>query len=159
MEEHIYSSTEEEDFDERSSDYDADTLTVEGYSNEPEYSKTELEAMKFSDNESGNSNCSDDEMDSSRLENMHWCSCGECTIILSLVESTCCKESSSLLGDKLDDINCITQNKDFKILCLNPNVLDTSFIHRRYQKNFKQFKSMNNRFDNFVFSYSLDCCF
>ena len=88
MEEHVYSSTEEDDFDESSSYYDhTDILTAEGYSNEPEYSKTELEAMKFSDNESGDTSCSDDEMDSSCLENMHWCSCGECTIMPSLVES------------------------------------------------------------------------
>ena len=43
MEEYIYSITEEDEFELSSTDYDADTLTVEGYGNEPEYSKTELD--------------------------------------------------------------------------------------------------------------------
>ena len=56
-----------------------------GYRNEPEYSSRELEAMKF--------NCSEDidsseenESDSSRLENLHWCTCEKYLIMPTLME-------------------------------------------------------------------------
>ena len=60
----------------------------EGYVNEPEYSKAALDAMKFDnvDDESESESSSEENLDSSRLENMRWCTCQECSIMPSLVE-------------------------------------------------------------------------
>ena len=65
-------------------------------------------------------------LDSSRLENLHWCSCFECGISLTMrvQERKCCCECKSLLGDKLKDVNCITSNSEFNTLCLNKIVLE-----------------------------------
>ena len=45
----------------------------------------------------------------------------------TLYESKCCREYRYLLNDKLEEIKCITDNKDFEILCLNKTILDTAF--------------------------------
>ena len=50
-----------------------------------------------------------EEADSSRMENLHWCTCGECCIMPSLIESKCFRECPNLLADKLDNIKCIAQ--------------------------------------------------
>ena len=61
------------------------------YENEPVYTEAELTQIK-SDSETSSS---EEELDSSRLENLHWCSC-ECCVIFSpmlLEECKCCKEN------------------------------------------------------------------
>ena len=81
------------------------------YENEPVYTEAELTQIK-SDSETSSS---EEELDSSRLENLHWCSC-ECCVIFSpmlLEECKCCKENVNLLADKLAGIKCITHNEDF----------------------------------------------
>ena len=45
----------------------------------------------------------------------------------TLYESKGCREYTYLLNDKLEKIKCITDNKDFEILCLNKTVLGTAF--------------------------------
>ena len=64
------------------------------YMNEPEYLEKEINAMNILENE----NFSD--LDSSRLENLHWCSGFECGIALTMRVQEC----KSLLEDKLKDI-------------------------------------------------------
>ena len=64
----------------------------------------------------------------------------------SLVESQCCKEFADLLESKLNEVDCITEHEEFETLCLNKIVLNTDFIRfRRYKKNFKLVKEMNNK--------------
>ena len=61
------------------------------YENEPQYTEFELKEMKTTD--SGSASCSDEEFDSSRLENLHWCTCGKCVITFSMAfkECRCCR--------------------------------------------------------------------
>ena len=112
------------------------------YLNEPEYSQVELEKLqKLHECELSENSSSDEELNSSRLENLHWCKCSCCVIYntFKLVKCKCCREFSTLLNDKLNDIKCITMNNEFEILCLNRIVLETASIrHRRYHKNFKE---------------------
>ena len=92
---------------------------------EPEYTKEELKRMESKKRKAPNTSSSpstdEDDLDNSRLENLHWCKCGQCIIFLetSLRECVCCKEYSDLLGGKLNDIRCISYHDEFKTLCLD----------------------------------------
>ena len=51
------------------------------YMNEPEYLEKEINAMNILENENFSDNSEESDLDSSRLENLHWCSgfeCGDC---------------------------------------------------------------------------------
>ena len=93
------------------------------------------------------SSSSEDEAESSRLENLHWCRCKNCVIGLdfTLEECLCCKECG-ILTQKMEGINCITEHKDFNNLILNSSVLELGFIsNRRYHNNFKDISKLNNK--------------
>ena len=100
-----------------------------GYLGEPEYTEQQAKSIKFS---ASSSSSDDDELNSSRLENLYWCT--HVIIVQScqhFIECKCCEEFPDLLKDKLDDA-CITDHKDFYVLCLHNSVLETAFIrHRR----------------------------
>ena len=54
-----------------------------GYLCEPEYTEQQAKSMKFS----ASSSSSDDyELNSSRLENLHWCTCHHCTVMPTFIE-------------------------------------------------------------------------
>ena len=97
--------------------------------NEPEYLEKEINAMNILENEKFSDNSEESDLDSSRLENLHWYSGFECGIALTMrvQECKCCCECKSLLRDKLKDVKCITSNSEFHILCLNKIVLETAF--------------------------------
>ena len=80
------------------------------YMNEPEYLEKEINAMNILENENFSDNSEESDLDSSRLENLHWCSGFECGIALTMriQEFKCCCECKRLLGDKLKDVKCIT---------------------------------------------------
>ncbi|XP_057302765.1 P2X purinoceptor 7-like [Hydractinia symbiolongicarpus] len=124
---------------------DSSETSVTGcYMNEPEYSKAELEKVTYKSSDSEE----EDELNSSRLENLHWCTCTCCVIYncFTLVECKCCQEFFNLLNDKLNDNKCITMHKDFEILCLNRTVLETASIrHRRYQKKYNELSTYTNK--------------
>ena len=124
-----------------------DEKTITGlYNNEPEYSELELQVRNTTNN-SDASDMSDSDSNSSRLENLHWCSCTVCVIWLTMTlhETKCCRECN-ILGEKLEGIKCITEHEDFNILCLNKTVLETACIrHRRYHNNFKDVKEFMNK--------------
>ena len=52
------------------------------YMNEPEYLEKEINAMNILENENFSDNSEESNLDSSRLENLHWCSGFECGIAL-----------------------------------------------------------------------------
>ena len=99
------------------------------YMNEPEYLEKEINAMNILENENFSDNSEESDLDSSRLENLHWCSGFECGIALTMrvQECKCCCECKRLLGDKLKGVKYITSNSEFHILCLNKIVLEIAF--------------------------------
>ena len=104
-----------------------------------------MKAMNFRDSDSGSTSGEEVEQDSSRLDNLHWCTCLHCTVIPTLVESKFCKEYSELLRDKLDGVNCIyiTQESDFVVNVFASICSGTAFIrHRRYKNNFTDVKKL-----------------
>ena len=57
-----------------------------------------------------------------------------------------CEEFPDLLKDKLDDA-CITDRKDFDVLCLHNSVLETAFIrHRRDKNNYTDAKEITLKY-------------
>ena len=138
-------SSEISDISSVSDDCDDSFNSVAGcYDCEPEYTEEELKKLKDKTHETSSS---EDELESSRLENLHWCSCKCCVIGLpmTLEECKCCKEFN-ILREKLENLCCVTAHPDFETLILAPSVLEVSFIrHRRYQGNFKDFTEMNTR--------------
>ena len=99
----------------------------------------------ISDEESVHSDTDvDTNLDSSRLENLHWCGCHNCIIMPTLIESKCCKEFGSLLGDKL--VSCITDNEYFEDICLKRHILESAHIqNQRYLGKFKDSKTISNK--------------
>ena len=83
--------------------------------------------MNILENENFSDNSEESDLDSSRLENLHWCSGFECGIALTMGVQECKYCCESLLGDKLKDIKYITSNSEFHIMCLNKIVLETAF--------------------------------
>ena len=118
------------------------------YGNEPEYTREELlELGEISDeDESDDSDADSSLLDNSRLENLHWCSCGNCDVMETLMECRCCKESRDLLGEKLDLNSCITENSHFKDVCLQPHVLEAAYMqNRRHNKRYSNINTVSNR--------------
>ena len=98
--------------------------------NEPEYLEKKINAiMNILENKNFSDNSEESDLDSSRLKNLHRCSCFECGIclIMRVQECKCCCECKSLLGDKLKGVKYITSNSEFHILCLNKIFLETAF--------------------------------
>lgn len=85
-----------------------------GYVCEPEYNEDEMKAMKSNSSNTADESdeTTEDELNSSRLENLHWCKCSYCTVMPSFIECKCCQECKGLLGDKLDS-GCVTSNINF----------------------------------------------
>ncbi|XP_066910562.1 uncharacterized protein [Clytia hemisphaerica] len=151
-----HSTDEEKELDTSESEADASDEEDEAiggfYGFEPEYSKKELAILsaKYKEDESSSSSDSErenDDLESSRLENLHWCTCRNCVIgtDFTLEECLCCKECS-ILEEKLEGISCITKHKDFKPFILTPSALEFTFItRRRHKKIFKRIKKIKNR--------------
>ena len=73
-----------------------DDQDISGYTCEPEFSKEELIKRGvdvtdiIEDKMIDDSEDSENDLDSSRLENLHWCTCTHCCIMPLLVECKCC---------------------------------------------------------------------
>ena len=123
------------------------------YGNEPEYTEEELTALGITlesdEEEMVDSDASEEDetvLSSSRLENLHWCRCTKCVIMETLPESRCCKEFHELLGEKLNSVNCVTENPRFKAVCLQSDVLETAYIqNRRYNNRNSNVSTVSNR--------------
>ena len=72
---------------------ESDFSNIGLYSNEPEYGEEEIKRRKTENSNNYTATSSDDEFESSRLENLHWCSCGNCIIgyTMTLNECKCCR--------------------------------------------------------------------
>ena len=124
---------------------DEEEIFSEDEYHEPEYSTSPSSTESDSEVES------DWDLNSGRLENLHWCRCLECVMMPTLVESKCCNEFRNLIEDKLPAGGqqcgvCITQNPHFADICLKKHILETAYIqHRRYRNRFTDVSSMDNR--------------
>ena len=62
-----------------------------GYFGEPEYIEEELNSMAFSDDNKNNRDEEEDDVNSSRQENLHWCKFSHCTVMPASIECKRCK--------------------------------------------------------------------
>ena len=108
---------------------------IQPYAFEPVYSEDE----HVSDSEDSEDSDLEGNLDSERVGNTDWCVCEAC-VSLSERECICCHEWD-ILEEKLkvEDVDCVTQHKDFEVVCLNPTVLATSYIA------YMRFKCMGGR--------------
>ena len=116
------------------------------YNNEPEYSQKEIDKMK--ENNGSISEKEGSKEDDIRLGNTTWCTCKNCKFYenMNTESCRCCQEDAPLLGGKLENIECATQNADFAILCLSKPVLETACIRtRRYNKKFRDISVFTNK--------------
>ena len=115
---------------------ESDKESIRGcQNNKPKYSQEEIDKMKEK-----NGNVSEKEgskQDDTRLGNTTWCTCKNCKFYenMNTESCRCYQEDAALLGNKLGNIKCVTQNADFTILCLGKLVLETTCIRtQRYNK-------------------------
>ena len=64
-----------------------------------------------------------------RLGHTSWCSCAKCTPMPRAVECFCCKELETAC-ERLEgsESACITQVEQFKVVCLNKDILYTALV-------------------------------
>ena len=64
-----------------------------------------------------------------RLASTSWCECAKCTAMTSGVECQCCKEMEGVSERMAEsEINCITEHEQFKVVCLNKDVLYIALV-------------------------------
>ena len=126
---------------------ESDKESIRGcYNNEPEYSQEEIDKMKEKNGSVSEKEGSKE--DDTRLGNTTWCTCKNCKFYenMNTESCRCCQEDAPLLGGKLENIECVTQNADFAILCLSKPVLETACIRtRRYNKKFRDISVFTNK--------------
>ena len=110
-------STNECEFEKTS---ESDKESIRGcYNNEAEYLQEEIDKMKEKNGSVSDKEGSKEE--DTRLGNTTWYTCKNYKIYenINTESCRCCQEDAPLLGPKLENIECVTQNADFGILCLN----------------------------------------
>ncbi|XP_019624409.1 PREDICTED: uncharacterized protein LOC109470073 [Branchiostoma belcheri] len=68
-----------------------------------------------------------------RLQNMDWCTCGNCVDHRKVKENVCCREQMRVCErrEKEPGIDCITQHHGFPQVCLAVDVLETAYFAYR----------------------------
>jgi hypothetical protein len=105
-----------------SSDVDFDDYGEFDYQLEPEYTEEELRQME----EAASAQRGEIE-NNPRQNDTNWCSCSKC-ISLPLPSECLCCHAFSFFDGQLESSDCITDNTNFRTVCLNPVVLETSYI-------------------------------
>ena len=64
------------------------------------------------------------------LASTSWCECAKCTAMLSGIECQCCMEMEGISKCMAENefYNCITEHKQFKIVCLIKDVLYMALV-------------------------------
>ena len=86
------------------------------YNNEPEYSQEEIDKIKEKNGSVSEKEGSKE--DDTKLGNTTWCTRKNCTFYenMNIESCRCCQEDAPLLGGKLENIECETQNAEMKLL-------------------------------------------
>ena len=65
-----------------------------------------------------------------RLGGTSWCECAKCAPMPSGIECQCCKEMKGVVERVAENEShqCITDHEQFKVVCLNKDVLYTAFV-------------------------------
>jgi hypothetical protein len=83
-----------------------------------------------------------------RSNNVAWCKCGECVIMKSDTESSCCTESS-IINTVRQDSHCIVYHGAFDSVVLNLHTLTTArqnlLYHAKSTEQKKQLENINNK--------------
>ena len=126
---------------------ESDKESIRGcHNNKPKYSQEEIDKMKEK-----NGSVSEKEgskQDDTRLGNTTWCTCKICKFYenMNTESCRCFQEDAPLLGGKLENIVCVTQNADFAILCLSKPVLGKACVRpRKYNKTFRDMSVFTNK--------------
>ena len=105
-----------------SSDVDFDDYGEFDYQLEPEYTEEKLRQVEKA------ASAQRREIENSPRQNdTNWCSCSKCISLPLPSECLCCHEFL-LFDGQLEPSDCITDNTNFKTVCLNTVVLKTSYI-------------------------------
>ena len=85
----------------------------------------------YSDNEDDTSESETDIREQAsfteQLGRIDWCSCAKYMPVSSGIECCCCREVEAV-EERLTEENCITNSEQFKIVCLNKEVLYTMLV-------------------------------
>ena len=88
---------------------------------EKQISSTSLSSdSDYSDNSSKESN----QLENTRVGNLNWCNCGNCVLEKREIDFLCCQDVHALnskFGN--EDICCVSESKEFKMLCTSEIVL------------------------------------
>ena len=89
----------------------------------------------YSDNEDNSSKSETDIREQAsfmeRLGTIDWCECTKCSPMPSGIECQCCREMEGIdkrLTEHGGSLQCITDHKQFKVVCLNKDVLYTALV-------------------------------
>ena len=90
----------------------------------------------YSDNEDDSSSESETDIReqasfTERLGTMDWCECAKCSPMPSGIECQCCREMEGIderLTEHRGGLQCITDHEQFKVVCLNKDVLYTALV-------------------------------
>ena len=135
MADHEFTNNDNTDFSDASSDssfedellQDFQRNVAVGYRYEPY-----VDASDASETESSDSEIDVPQQQENRVGNTNWCTCGNCVIMPTDMESTCCKELPKVY-QKMEsvglDIPCIGEHPDLDRLILDPGVLGLAAIN------------------------------
>ena len=93
-----------------------------------------VSVSNYSDNEDSTSESETDIREQAsfteRLGSTSWCECAKCSTMLSGIECQCCREMESAVEHIAENESycCITDHEQFKIVCLNKDVLYTAIV-------------------------------
>ena len=70
----------------------------------------------------------DDRREEQRVGNVRWCTCETCEVMERPIDCLCCRESCEAVAALEPGQKCITEHKDFSVVCLHPAVLRVCLV-------------------------------
>ena len=91
----------------------------------------------------------DEEITDGRKGNTNWCLCGHCQAMGTEAESLCCRDTNDIPDNYFEEKSCITESKNFKLVCLQKPVLETALSELNHYKGYSI-----ERLDNKSYRYA-----